>query len=341
MENKYWGVKLQVLFIGLVLLTPGDAGCHSRQRPYRVFRVLSTLHGCVSVFCAPTSQPTTATNESLWLVGGFFLTFASTTSSPTATNESRRLVGGFSTRHAHSPPTTVLMTRFFFSGLLTVHATHYHHKRVSMTSPTPERGPAKLPTTITTNESGRLVGVLCTHYAAYHRLQRVFITRWCFFFGLCTNHQSPSAPTATNESRRLVGGLSIRHAAHSPPPMRVLMTRWFFPRPRYTCLEGRRRARHVGIDNIIRKFWSYVHTFGCHIMQTNILLRKISHETEESGFTMEWKSQTQTSHHVLNTLGLFTVNWIDVEEEMLELQFIPGCKIEITMLNQSWNNSSY
>ena len=39
-------------------------------------------------------------------------------------------------------------------------------------------------------------------------------------------------------------------------------------------------------------------------MQANILLLKLSHEMEESGFTMEWKSQTQTSHHVLNTLGL-------------------------------------
>ena len=147
--------------------------------------------------------------------------------------------------------------------------------------------PTTLPTTAS-NESLWLIGV--------------------FFLASAPTTNHPVTPTATNESWCLVGGLSIHHTAHSPPPMRVLMTQWFFLHPRYTCLEGRRRAQHVGIDNIIQKFWSYIHTFSCHIMQTNILLCKISHKTEESGFTMEWKSQTQTSHHVLNTLGFFTVN---------------------------------
>ena len=106
------------------------------------------------------------------------------------------------THHQYSPYDSI-----FFSGLLTVRATHYHHKRVSTTSPTPERiGPAKLPTTITT-----------LPITASIALQRVFMTRWCFFLASAPTTNHPVTPTATNESWGLVGGLSIRHAAHSPP----------------------------------------------------------------------------------------------------------------------------
>ena len=75
-----------------------------------------------------------------------------------------------------------------------------------------------------------------------------------------------------------------------------------------------------------------------YIMQTYISLHKSSHVMEEFGFMTEWNSWTWMSNHVLNTLGLFTIDWvcIDVKKDMLVLQFIPGCKIETMFkLNQS------
>ena len=222
--STHFPIITSPIFLGLVLTTH-----------YTNKRVSTTSPTPERI--GPAKLPTTiTTNESRRLIGvlcthhaayhhhqqvfmtcwWYFLTSASTTTSPTTTNKSWRLVGGFSTRHAHSPPMTVLMTQFFFSGLLTICTTHYHHKQVLMMSPTPERiGPAKLPTTITTNKSGWLVGVLCTHHAAYHHLHcppTSLYDSLVFFFGLCTNQQRvptsrwwslhpPHRPlTTTNES---------------------------------------------------------------------------------------------------------------------------------------------
>ena len=67
-------------------------------------------------------------------------------------------------------------------------------------------------------------------------------------------------------------------------------------------------------------------------MQTYILLHKSSHETEGSGFTMEWKSWTKMTSHSLNMLVLFTAKQIGirVKVEMLVLQSIPESEIEVT-----------